>query len=548
MQSIPMRLGLFVWVVILCDLWANLTAAQHAPSSKEQVAVLLGKANSGDVETEWRLGLAYEQLQDYAQAADWYRKAAERGNTFAEDHLAYLYDYGYGVPQDYSQAASWLEKAAEQGDSWAQTNLGTLLSEGHGVPQNARLAVLWWRKAAAQGDKDARKLLADAGEPVPKYSPTPGQVDPLDDPLSKVLGRKLDPVACGSPAVLWRPLAEKGYAFAQLCLGHLYEDGEGVPQDYQQAAFWYGKAATQGDADAQSALGQLESKLAAIRAEQKTQRDRIAISALCLVFLGAVTFAAIRLRQKLIAYGRRLLPHNFRSRQLAVLLLTGGWCSACCLIQVLNRRAMLHPVNAAVTALLWAIPGLICGAVCMWWLLHPSLNSESVRFLERPEPAETPIKRTPENETSTDAIDWSAQPALALSATLPYSWGKFQGWALLIGGVFAFFVMVGRGDIFGIVSASLSALIGYGLIRKERWGHVLFFIGAGIAAVIALFVGLLAILALSSGSENASKTIAEAFALSTVNVLWWIVPAIFYYPKRRREFSRNPSSVMPVEG
>jgi len=35
----------------------------------------------------------------------------------------------------------------------------------------------------------------------------------------------------------------------------LYEDGDGVPQDYPRAAYWYHKAAEQGDADAQYSLG-----------------------------------------------------------------------------------------------------------------------------------------------------------------------------------------------------------------------------------------------------------------------------------------------------
>ena len=32
----------------------------------------------------------------------------------------------------------------------------------------------------------------------------------------------------------------------------MYDNGQGVPQDYKQAVKWYTKAAEQGDADAQS--------------------------------------------------------------------------------------------------------------------------------------------------------------------------------------------------------------------------------------------------------------------------------------------------------
>ena len=49
----------------------------------------------------------------------------------------------------------------------------------------------------------------------------------------------------------FKALAEAGDAGAQASLGYLYYAGEGVPQDYEQAVFWYGKAAVQGNRDAQ---------------------------------------------------------------------------------------------------------------------------------------------------------------------------------------------------------------------------------------------------------------------------------------------------------
>ena len=49
--------------------------------------------------------------------------------------------------------------------------------------------------------------------------------------------------------------AEAGNADAQLQLGHLYEIGDEVPQDFTEAAEWYRKAAEQGNAEAQLYLG-----------------------------------------------------------------------------------------------------------------------------------------------------------------------------------------------------------------------------------------------------------------------------------------------------
>lgn len=56
---------------------------------------------------------------------------------------------------------------------------------------------------------------------------------------------------------VWRPLAIDGDTRAQYMLGLASGLGQGVPQDYRQAALWYRKAADQGDAGAQANLGAL---------------------------------------------------------------------------------------------------------------------------------------------------------------------------------------------------------------------------------------------------------------------------------------------------
>jgi TPR repeat protein len=54
---------------------------------------------------------------------------------------------------------------------------------------------------------------------------------------------------------MWRPLGEQGNAGAQLKLGQLYRQGQGVPQDYKEAMDWYYRAAEQGNGIAQNNLG-----------------------------------------------------------------------------------------------------------------------------------------------------------------------------------------------------------------------------------------------------------------------------------------------------
>jgi TPR repeat protein len=47
-----------------------------------------------------------------AQAADWYRKAAELGDTGAQGTLGVLYSMGQGVAQSYLDAYYWFDLAA----------------------------------------------------------------------------------------------------------------------------------------------------------------------------------------------------------------------------------------------------------------------------------------------------------------------------------------------------------------------------------------------------------------------------------------------------
>ena len=101
--------------------------------------------------------------QDYAQAAEWSRKAADQGYAGAQNILGALYANGQGVPQDYARAAEWYRKAADQGFAAAQNSLGALYANGQGVPQDYAQAAEWYRKAADQGFAAAQNNLRALG-------------------------------------------------------------------------------------------------------------------------------------------------------------------------------------------------------------------------------------------------------------------------------------------------------------------------------------------------------------------------------------------------
>lgn len=122
---------------------------------------LLAKANGGDAAAQVAVGERYAATavdlhnvtqagEAYKRAAEWYRKAAEKGDIAGEVHLAALYrDGGKGFPRDMAQAAEWYRKAADQGDVTAQGTLGVLYSIGLGVPKNDVEAYYWLDLAAA---------------------------------------------------------------------------------------------------------------------------------------------------------------------------------------------------------------------------------------------------------------------------------------------------------------------------------------------------------------------------------------------------------------
>lgn len=94
---------------------------------------------------------------------EWYLKAAEQGNAVAQTKLGDLYLNGTGVVRDDRKAVEWFRKAAVQGDAVAQYKLGYMYYKGYGIEKSLLCAMAWARKSADQGNLDARILLRKIG-------------------------------------------------------------------------------------------------------------------------------------------------------------------------------------------------------------------------------------------------------------------------------------------------------------------------------------------------------------------------------------------------
>src|SRR5579864_882074 len=72
------------------------------------------------------------QRGDYPGALAGCKSAAEQGDASCQNVLGILYSEGRGVPKNDAEAARWFRKAAEQGHAHACFNLGRAYQFGRG--------------------------------------------------------------------------------------------------------------------------------------------------------------------------------------------------------------------------------------------------------------------------------------------------------------------------------------------------------------------------------------------------------------------------------
>ncbi len=72
-------------------------------------------------------------------------------------NLGVMYATGRSVPQDDREAAAWYRKAAEQGDTDAMCMLGLMSYKGRGIPKDDVESYVWLSVAAAFGHEAARE-------------------------------------------------------------------------------------------------------------------------------------------------------------------------------------------------------------------------------------------------------------------------------------------------------------------------------------------------------------------------------------------------------
>lgn len=168
-----------------------------------------------------------------AEALRWFRQAAELGHAGAQARVGTAYATGTGVAEAPAEALRWWRKAAAQGQAEGQYGLALAQLSGTLIPQDKEAGVKLLQLAAAQDFAPAQHRLAEC------YLHGDGVAE-----------------APAEAARWYRRAAENGHAEAQTALGFICKRGRwGVAQDPAQAAQWFQKAAAQDHAQAQYQLG-----------------------------------------------------------------------------------------------------------------------------------------------------------------------------------------------------------------------------------------------------------------------------------------------------
>jgi TPR repeat protein len=214
-----------------------------------------------------------------ADAFQIYARRAQGGDADAQFQVALAYLEGRGIPASRVEAMRWLERAATQGHTDAKVLLATLLLQG-GVSEDLGIgaeqphgpdfvtAEKWARAAALRGHAEAQAVLAHILSVGPRRNldeahlwyeraAAAGSANGMFGLAISLAGRSSDPASKVRVNQLAQDAANAGHIGAARALGQMYWRGTGVPRDLAMAAHWLRTAASAGDREAQSELGNL---------------------------------------------------------------------------------------------------------------------------------------------------------------------------------------------------------------------------------------------------------------------------------------------------
>ncbi len=205
---------------------------------------------NGDEDSDFNLGLCYQEIEEYEKAFQHFMLAAEDGDAAAQCEVGMAYYRGEGVEQDYDQAVLWLKKATEQDDPQGWYVLGVCYLDGKGTAQDYRKASDCLYRAAEMGNEGAMRVIVQNYEDVWK-TPATGENLPADaDQESKAAWDAIDDDPEYAVEVL-TDLASKGHKPSRNWLVSYYYS---VAKDNELMCYWLLQQAELGDSSAISLM------------------------------------------------------------------------------------------------------------------------------------------------------------------------------------------------------------------------------------------------------------------------------------------------------
>lgn len=223
--------------------------AKHALLAAEGLrSDIVAQANGSDAEAWYQLGALQQRSGDDARALAAYERAAGLGHGRSMYELAIRTREGRGAPQSFDRMAELLVQAADRGCSFAQHDVGFMYASGTHVDKDIERAINAYRDAAEQGN---RFSISD---------------------LTVLLAERAGPGDAAERVSWLRKLAD-AKAAAAFNLAEAYRDGVGAKIDPFEAARWFFRAAL---LDQKEAAGALTGLLSKLTPAQVHQAERIA--------------------------------------------------------------------------------------------------------------------------------------------------------------------------------------------------------------------------------------------------------------------------------
>ncbi len=245
---------------------------QQKPDLHSSLLEFRRKADAGDVDAQFNLGLAYSGkavgvTMNIEASLKWLRLAASNGHADARLLLGELLILNKNLR---GEAIAWLQQLVDEGNPKAMNNLASAYAHGVGVPKDLVVAEKLFKEALKCGINEALVGLAavysmdgpqqnfEESFKLNQQAVAAGQAGGWYN-LSLIYK-----VGCGSikqdateAFACMKRAAEGGYIIAMSELGRFYHVGYGVTRDLQAARNWYEQGAKVGSTECVCLLAQL---------------------------------------------------------------------------------------------------------------------------------------------------------------------------------------------------------------------------------------------------------------------------------------------------